>query len=240
MQLDRGIWVTWYDLLPGQRDAHLKWAHEEYIPAMLKQPGILWGCHYAEVEGGERAKIKRTEDPAVSCGSKHMMLFGAEEASTFGKHTPDEMHAELSEASRKMLVQRVEPRTNIMAEYGRVQGPEGPNYKEGMTLSPCIQFGTYNTDWKNEQALMAYYAQGRMKFMSIMPTAIRTRKLVTVAGWAKHGVIYEFTSLEGRNKNFPGHGDEAMKAWSARMIPTLTHAPGSANLALRIWPPLPA
>jgi hypothetical protein len=29
-----------------------------------------------------------------------------------------------------------------------------------------------------------------------------------------------------------------MKAWSARMVPRLVHAPGSANLGLRIHPPV--
>lgn len=237
MELDRGLWVTWYDLPAEARDAHLKWAHEEYIPAILKEPGILWGCHYAEVQEATRVNTKRTDDPAVPRGSQHMMLFGAEDASVFGKHTPSAIHAGLPDASRKMLAQRIGARTNIMAEFGRVLGPEGPGYKDGMTLAPCIQFGTYNTDWQNEEELMAYYGQGRMAYMKVMPGCVRTRKLVSVAGWAKHGVLYEFMTLESRNKHFVGHGDEKMKAWSAQMIPRLTHAPGSANLAMRIWPP---
>ena len=31
------------------------------------------------------------------------------------------------------------------------------------------------------------------------------------------------------------YGNPEMKAWSKRLVPKLTHAPGSANLARRIW-----
>ena len=187
-----------------------------------------------------RVQTKRTEDPEVPRGSRHMLIFGAEEADVFGAPTPSDINNALPEADRKMLAMRVGERMNIMAEYGRVIGPENAGYKDGMMLSPCIQFGTYNTAWQNEEELVAYYTQGRLPIMSRMTGCVRTRKLVSVAGWAKHGVLYEFTSLDMRNKNFIGHGDDKMKAWSARMIPRLTHAPGSANLATRIWPPLPA
>ncbi len=234
--MDRGIWVTWYDLPEDGRESYVSWLHRSYIPELLKRPGFLWGAHYAEVEKATRAATRRTDDPAVPTGSHFMLLFGAETADVFGDPVPSAINAGLPEADRKMLALRIGERVSIMAEFGRVDGPEANTYRDGMMLANCIQFGTYNTPWQNEEELLAYYKQGRLPHMAVMPGCVRTRKLVAVAGWAKHGVLYEFTSLEARHKNFIGHGDAKMKAWSDRMIPRLTHAPGSANLALRIWP----
>ena len=235
--MDRGLWITWYDLPDGGREAYLSWLHKNYIPEMLKRPGFLWGCHYAEVEKKIGAgATTHTDDPSVPTGSRYMLLFGAENADLFGDPLPSAINAGLPEADRKMLAMRKGERVNIMTEYGRVEGPEAKTYQGGMMLANCIQLGTYNTSWQNEEELLAYYKQGRLPHMSVMPGCVRTRKLVSVAGWAKHGVLYEFTSLEMRNKHFPGHGDARMKAWTASMVPRLIHAPGSANLAVRIWP----
>ena len=236
--MDRGLWITWYDLPDDGREAYLSWLHENYIPEILKRPGFLWGAHYAEVEKKIRSAVTtHTEDPAVPTGSRYMLLFGAGNADVFGDPLPSAINAGLPEGSRKILATRIGERVNIMAEYGRVEGPEEKTYQAGMMLANCIQLGTYNTAWQNEEELLAYYTQGRLPHMRVMPGCVRTRKLVSIAGWAKHGVLYEFTSLEARNQNFVGHGDARMKAWSERMVPRLTHAPGSANLALRIWPP---
>ena len=45
--VDRGIWMTWYNLPQQGRDEYLQWLHGHYIPNMLKLPGYLWGAHYA-------------------------------------------------------------------------------------------------------------------------------------------------------------------------------------------------
>ena len=237
--MDRGLWITWYDLPEDRRETYLSWLHMNYIPQMLKRPGFLWGCHYSEVEKipGSGAAA-HTDDPAVPTGKRYILLFGAENADAFGDPLPSEIMAALPEADKKMLAIRKGARENIMTEYGRVEGPAAKAYKEGMTLAPCIQLGTYNTDWQNEEELLAYYKQARLKHMSVLPGCVRTRKLVSVAGWAKHGVLYEFTSVDMRNKHFPGHGDARMKEWSASMVPRLLHAPGSANLGQRMWPPV--
>ncbi len=237
--MDRGIWITWYDLPSAGREDYLAWLHHDYVPSILKRPGYLWGTHYAEVENKVKssAVAKSTDDPAVATGSHYMLLFGAENADVFGDPLPCAINADLPEASRKVLALRIGERMNIMAEYGRVDGPEAKTYRDGMMLANCLQFGTYNTAWQNEEELLAYYKQGRLPYMAVMPGCVRTRKLVSVVGWARHGVMYEFTSLEERNKHFVGHGDDKMKAWSASIVPKLIHAPGSANLGLRIWPP---
>ena len=52
--------------------------------------------------------------------------------------------------------------------------------------------------------------------------------------------LYEFVSLVARNEHFVAHedGHPEMKAWSDRMVQRLVHAPGSASVAVRTWPPV--
>ena len=139
-----------------------------------------------------------------------------------------------------MLAMRSGERVNIAVEAARVEGPAAPDYQGGMALAPCIQLGSYNCDYQDEDELLAWYAQWRMAAMRTLPGCIRTRMLASVSGWAKHAILYEFESVEIRNEYFPAHEAQRpdMKAWSSRVVKKLVHAPGSANLATRIWPPV--
>ena len=127
---------------------------------------------------------------------------------------------------------------NIMTEFQRVEGPAAKDYMDGMLLAPCIQLGTYNCPWQHEEEMLAWYTQWRMPAMIKLPGCVRTRRLASLVGWAKHAVLYEFVSLEARNQYYTKHEDmhPEMKAWSNRLVPRLIHAPGSSYLACRIWP----
>ena len=107
-----------------------------------------------------------------------------------------------------------------------------------MALAPCIQIGSFNIDFRQEEEVLAWYAQSRMPAMTTLPGCIRTRKLASVSGWAKEGILYEFESVEIRNQHFLTFEDPhpEMKAWSERVVKYLLHAPGSPNLGRRIWP----
>ena len=109
-----------------------------------------------------------------------------------------------------------------------------------MALAPCIQLGSFNCAYYDEEEMLAWYAQWRMPAMARLPGCIRTRKLASVSGWAKHGILYEFASVAARNKHFIGHesSNPQMQAWTGRVVSNLVHAPGSPCLAHRIWPPL--
>ena len=234
--MDRGVWITWYDLPAEGRDAYLSWLHETYIPELLKRPGYLWAAHYAAVEKKD-VRI-HTDDSSVPAGTRYLLLFGAEEADMFGDPVPSALHAELPAESRRMLAMRIGERVNIMTEAGRVEGPEARDYEGGMALAPCIQLGSYNCPWQHEEEMLAWYAQVRMPAMATTPGGgIRIRKLASVVGWAKHGILYEFVSLEARNQYFIAHQDRPdMKPWLDWVGKWLIHAPGSSSLARRIWP----
>jgi hypothetical protein len=74
-----------------------------------------------------------------------------------------------------------------------------------------------------------------------MPGSISTRVMLSVAGWAKYSVLYEFTSLEARLEHFE-KGHEALakdeNEWSGRLVRYTMHTPGSPTVAKRIWPPV--
>jgi len=241
---DRALWITWYDLPVEGRDAYLSWLYQSYMPALLKRPGFLWAAHYASVERGTMRTIRRDGaadprlDPAVPKGDRYILFFGADHANVFGNPTPTGLHASLGEQGARMLAMRRGERVNIMAEAARVEGPDARSYGLGMTLAPCIQLGSFNCAYQDEEEMLAWYAQSRMPAMVTLPGCIRTRKLASVSGWAKHAILYEFTSLEARNQNYMKleEGRPEAKAWADRIVPKLIHAPGSANLATRIWP----
>jgi hypothetical protein len=53
-------------------------------------------------------------------------------------------------------------------------------------------------------------------------------------------VLYEFVSLAARDEHFPFHENAhpGMAAWTDTLVRKLIHAPGSPNVATRLWPPV--
>ena len=244
--MDRALWITWYDLPEEGRENYLSWLHQAYLPMLLQRPGFLWGAHYATVDRGTMRTMRRDGakrdprlDPAVPTGDRYLLLVGAEHANVFGNPVPSELHASLGDPGRKMLAMRAGERMNIMVEAARVEGPEAKAYPAGLMPASCIQLGSFQCAYQDEEEMHAWYSQSRMPRMATLPGCVRTRKLASVAGWAKHAILYEFTSLETRNRYYMTleDGRPEMKAWADRIVPKLIHAPGSANLATRIWPP---
>jgi hypothetical protein len=242
--MDRAIWITWYDLPSDSCDDYLSWLQDCYLPGLLARPGLLWASHYECVKKESRPAthreiaLHRTKDASVPAGSRYILLAGARHANEFANPVPSALHAGLSSESRKMLSLRIGERVNIMAEAARVEGPDAEHYADGMALAPCIQLGTFNCSYLHEEEMLAWYAQWRMPAMRKMPGCIRVRRLASVAGWAKHGVLYEFSSLQARNQHFVAHEDQdpAMMKWSDQIVQKLVHAPGSSALACRTWP----
>ena len=240
--MDRGVWATWYNLPDQGRDDYLAWLHGSYLPQMLKRPGYLWAAHYAQISNEKiprRTSDRRhtTTDPAVPRGDRYIALFGATDSNVFGAPLPEELHAQLPAADRKMLALREGERVNIFTEAARVEGPESKSYKDGMNLAPCIQMGSFQSAWQDEMEALKWYAQWRMPAMTKLAGCVRARKLASVAGWAKQSILYEFMSFEARNHFIAQHEDgNENREWTDKVVASLMHAPGSANVALRVWP----
>jgi hypothetical protein len=241
---DKGIWITWYDLPMEERDSYLSWLHETYLPAILKRPGYLWAAHYAsqDLEGGaENAKMyHHVDDPKVGKGYHYMLLIAATDAGVFGDPVPSLINAALPEEGKKMLAMRVGERMNLFTEACRREGRALATYKEGMTGAPCIQVGSFDCELEYEEEMHAGYVLQRLPKMCATPSCIRTRKLNSVAGWAKHGIIYEFASKSGFDRDYaPAVANSPLGLNGRSVVPNLVHAPNGPNSALRIWPPVP-
>jgi len=137
-----------------------------------------------------------------------------------------------------MLALREGERANVMLEESRVYGPEANPPESDRAPAPCIQLGSFNAAApQDEDELSYWYAQWRLPSMKSVPGVVRVRKFVSVSGWAKHACCYEFTSVEARNEHFVHYerGRPDMEEWSKRAVKNLVHAPGSPNLARRIF-----
>jgi hypothetical protein len=241
---DRGIWITWYDLPVEGREAYFAWLHGTYLPGLLKRPGYLWAAHYAsqDLEGGaENSKrYRHVDDPKVGKGYHYMLLIAASDASVFGDPVPSLINAALPEDGKKMLVMRAGERVNIFTEACRREGRALQAYKEGLTGAPCIQVGSFDCELEFEEEMHAGYVLERLPKMCATPSCVRTRKLNSVAGWAKHGIIYEFASKEGFDRDYaPAVANSPLGLNGHSVVPNLIHAPNGPNSAIRIWPPLP-
>lgn len=240
--VDRAYWISWYNLPEDGRDQYLAWLHGDYIPKVLARSGVLWAAHYASEEnvvplGGGKGRVGHVKLDAVPAGDRFILIFGAAEAHVFADPSPRRFHAQLPEQDRRMLALRAGERVNVMIEEARVHGPEKP--ENGMAPSPCIQLGSFNSgSVEEEDEMLAWYAKWRLPSMKTLPGCVRVRKLVSVSGWAKHACFYEFTSLEARNRHFVYYerANPEMEAWSKQVVRNTVHAPGSANVARRIWP----
>lgn len=238
--MDQALWITWYDLPEDRRNAYLAWLHDTHLPALVARNGVMWAAHYASDPAPvltEKKKPRRHPPPgSVPTGHRYILLIGGENMQAFAQPTPRQFEARLPEADRGMLALRIGAATNLMIEYARIEGPDAGRRDTGAALSPCIQLGSYVFDG-DEDELLAWYMQWRLPSMTTMPGCIAVRKLVSVAGWAKHGILHEFTSVAARNENFVDHEARhhpEQATWSEKVTGHVIHAPGSPNVASRL------
>lgn len=243
--MDKAIWANWYNLPRGNKDEYLDWLHGKFMPKILGNPGVLWAAHYRVDQKPIGHRITRTQDLAVGTGNDYILLFGGEsthafarDALSFARGTTDRWTAQLSGEDKTMLGRRTDLRVSILTEEARVPGPEC-GQREGLRKpAPCIQIGSFNGPTPEiEEELLAWYADWRMASMAKMPGCLGMRKLAGTVGWNKHGVIYEFLSLEARRvavASVPTLYPE-MEAWTDQCVPKLVHAYGSPHVAERIF-----
>ena len=235
------IWATWYDLPEATKDDHLGWLHGSYLPALAGRAGYAWVAHYAILPRVQNPMFvrdpSRQKDGAdIGDGTQFLLLDGAGSPHAFldgGAPLP-------GQEDEPKLLERGGARSCIFLEEERVAGPDHDAAAAGGTSAPAIQMGSFRMkSLEDEMALGAWYAQARLRSMENMPGCVATRKLVSTAGWAKHGVLYEFVSLEQREKYFFKALDKWGKediAWSREVIETTVHAPGSPSVGERTWP----
>ena len=233
--MDDGIWAIWYDLPQDRRDGHLHWLHDTHLPELTALPGIAWAAHYEiqrEIYKGPRDRLPHT-DETIGAGNDYLLLVGATSPHVFFKAGSPALDENRSEETRRRIAERQGVRELFTTEEARITGPEYGATIPGGTPGPAIQMGSYRmASPETEIAITQWYAQLRMPQLAAMPGCIQMRKLVGIAGWAKHAVLYEFISLDARQKNI----EKPYDAWTAKAVAPTLHAPGSPCVGIRIWP----
>jgi hypothetical protein len=243
--VDRGFWVSWYDLPQDKAGDYVAWLNDTYIPKILSRPGVLWAAHYRTAQTAPGSHMFRTKDPAVPDGSDYVLIFGGESTAVFTKGVDafrnggtSRLDRDLSKEDKAMLALRRGERQCVLTEEIRVHGASHKPAGDTMPPGPCIQLGSFNCPRESEDQLLAWYADFRLPAVQEAPEFIGARKLVATSGWVKHVIMYEFTSRDARERVQAEverrHPDGI--AWTKEFIPALTHAPRSPVLAERIWP----
>lgn len=242
--MDSGIWAVWYDL-PKEEDEYLSWLHEEHIPQALKRPGYLWAAHYRSIRNESHnsspvQKAKRfMDDPDLGRGGDYLLLFGADSAHAFLDPSPDDLLKSYDARSREMISRRQGDRTAYFTEVGRVDGPEIARRGPGLTPGPAIQFGAYRAkDPAYDVDFALWYLHDRLANLREMKGCIGARKLISLGGWARHGIFYEFDSPAGHEHFFETLESQAMDTSTSvgHVVRAVEHGPGSPSKARRIWP----
>lgn len=243
--MDSGIWAIWYDLPEEKKDEHLSWLHESYIPNALKRPGFLWGANYRSIrnESHDSSPVQKAkrfmDDPDLGHGGDYLLLFGADSAHAFLDPSPQDLLKSYDGRTREFISGRQGVRTAYFTEVGRVDGPEIARRGPGLIPAPMIQMGAYRAEDENYNINVAlWYVHHRLAALLDMEGCVGARKLLSLGGWARHGILYEFISPEAREHYYqlqeaPGADAEHP---TGSVIRTLIHAPASPTLAVRIWP----
>lgn len=241
--MDRGLWATWYNLDDADRHVFLDWAHESYLPALRQLPGVAWVAHFRNEGGGPRmdayvsGTLGRTEED-IGDGGEYAILVGASSPHTF--LNPFILEHQWPDDFARFLDMRKGERTGIFVEEARVTGPDGALKTPGSAPGPYIQLGSFRMRTvEKDLELGKWYAQYRLPYMAQMSGCAGTRKYAGVGGWAKHLILYEFTSAEARMRHFEeDHETHDLDAgvWHNNVTPFTVHTPGSPIIGPRIWP----
>lgn len=243
--MDQGVRIVWYDLPDNSEEKYLDWLHGTYLPHVLARQGVSWAAHYRIIKTDKEVQrlskfVGRPDDAEdVPTGSQFALLIGAGSPHLFFKPNFDDVDR-ADAATRAMFDTRIGVRTVVAIEQARVDGPEMDARAPATTPGPFIQLGHFCVRSVEEEFdICAWYADYRLPTIARMPGAIAARKLVTVAGWAKHVVLYEFLSAQAHHDNFmAGHESLAFTEgeWTNRVVKYTAHAPGSPSIGERIWP----
>ncbi|MBT3990556.1 MAG: hypothetical protein HON14_15190 [Rhodospirillaceae bacterium] len=236
--------AEWFDLAETAKSDMWAWLHEEYFPALRAAQGVAWVGHYDIVPQPDRPYIegapqkKETTDPAVPPGQQNVVLIAAASPEVFfGPNNPVDA---LEKAHAEKLSARENFRNAVYIEEQVINAPEQRTLPYGMGPPPAMQLGNYiaNTP-EDEIELARWYRSERFARVSVSRGMIRGRKMLSIAGWAKHGVLWEFTDLPEGEFTFEPRFIEADRGeeWPGRhVLEYVTHSPGGPHAGRRIWP----
>lgn len=239
--MDTAIKAEWYDIDDKDREGFLAWLHGRHLPALQSRPGHIWIGHYnrAPSSGVPNAARVDTDDPNVPRGSQYLLVTAAASPDVFfdPNHAP-----ETDTETQAQLAKRKEYRFCVFIEETRVSGPDWYRHLPGTGAPPAIQLGNYLTRTQTDDMDLAlWYRQMKLPQVTRARGCIGARKLVSIVGWAKHGILYEFMEMDADEENFEQRFRDAglNERWPGRhVLKMVVHAPNGPHAGRRIWPPV--
>lgn len=235
--------ADWFDLADDNEE-HRAWLHGEFLPALQAASGVAWVGHYDIIAHPDRPYIegaptrKETTDAGVATGWQNVVLTAGLSTNTF--LGPDNAVDALFDAHAGGLGAWQNHRVCVFIEEKVVNGPEERAVPYGMGPPPAMQIGSFNADSDAENELLArWYRAERFPRIAVSRGIIRGRKMLSVIGWAQHGVLWEGTELTDDEYSFEHRFVEADRDenWPGpHVLEYVTHAPGSPHAGRRVWP----
>ncbi|WP_420328828.1 hypothetical protein [Mameliella sp.] len=240
------IKADWFDLDNSSSVAIRSWLHDSYLPQVQSVPGVAWTAHYEIVEIPDKPYIagapqrRETTDPTLPTGWQNVILTAAVSPEVFfGRNDPLDT---LAQSHADQLARLRNHRSAVYIEEQVVNSPELRASPYGMGPPPAMQLGNYNVGTPEDEVELArWYRAERFARVSVTPGMIRGRKLLSIAGWAKHGVLWEFTDLPEGDSSFEHRFVAADRGenWQGRhVLEYAIHAYGSPHAGRRVWPPV--
>ena len=241
--MTEAIKIEWYDLPAADRPEYLDWLHDTYLPAQQAIQGHSWLGHYAinrgpDANSGE-PRVNESPDPEAPRGLDYMLLTSAPSPDVFFDHNKSDPTG--AGAGAQFAKRKLHSASVFLVETS-VTGPEYRNRVHGSGPAPVIQVGNYQLRTPaDDYDVGLWYRQYRLPQCTVTPGCIGAKKLISVAGWAKHAILYECIDCEpgqltlSQFMQTPPQGDQGV--WNGRPISEFVlHAPNSAIVGERIWP----
>ena len=236
--------AEWFDLAEDTQDEVWAWLHKEYLPALCAADGVAWIGHYEIIEQPDQPYIdgapnkKTIDDPSVPKGWRNVVLTAAASPEVyFGPGNPIDA---MENAYKVELSARLNYRNAVFIEEQVVNSPEQRSLPYGMGPPPAMQLGNYNCDTPEDEIELAkWYRAERFPRVSVTKGMIRGRKLLSISGWPKHGVLWEVTDLPPGDFNVEARFLEADRddEWNGRhVLEYVTHTFQGPHCGRRVWP----
>jgi len=236
--------AEWFDINSEVKNKLCNWLHGIFFPDLHSQTGVNWVAHYDIVPHPQTHYIKgapakkEVKDISIPPGQENVVLTSATTSSIF--FGPENALEAMEKKHQFYLSMRANYRSAVFIEEEMINGPELHIQPLGMGGAPAMQFGSYNVDkFQDDIELAKWYRAERFLRLPFTRGMIRGRKFLSISGWAKHGVLWEFSGMDEGEYSFEHRFIEADKGenWHGRhVLEYVTHAPGSPHAGRRIWP----
>lgn len=236
--------AEWFDINNKDKDKLCSWLHGIFFPDLHSKNGVNWVAHYDIVPHPETRYIKgapakkEVKDLSVPPGQENLVLTSANTPSVF--FAPNNALEAMEKKQQPYLSMRANYRSAVFIEEEMINGPELHKQPLGTGGAPAMQFGSYNVDSIQDDIELAKWYRGeRFPRLPVTRGMIRGRKFLSISGWAKHGVLWEFAEMDEDEYSFEHRFMEADRGenWHGRhVLEYVTHAPGSPHAGRRVWP----